>query len=79
VFNNAAAECDSNYHGRPSLLPVCSQRCKEYKRRAEIACEHFSKIPELIVNMPHGAFYMSVIFKDGVLTDKQRLPIENKE
>jgi aspartate/methionine/tyrosine aminotransferase len=63
----------------PRYYPYVAQRCKDYKRRAEIASDLFSKIPELIVNMPHGAFYMSVIFKDGVLTDRQRLPIENKE
>ncbi|MBN1904551.1 MAG: pyridoxal phosphate-dependent aminotransferase [Deltaproteobacteria bacterium] len=65
--------------GDPRYYPYVAQRCKDYKRRAEIASDLFSKIPELIVNMPHGAFYMSVIFKDGVLTDKQRLPIENEE
>jgi len=59
--------------------PYIEKRCREYKRRAEIAYEHFSKIPELIVNMPHGAFYMTVIFKDGVLTDTQTLSIENVE
>ena len=29
--------------------------------------------------MPHGAFYMSVIFKDGVLTNTETLAIENEE
>ena len=58
--------------------PYVEKRCKEYKRRAEIACDHFSGIPELIVNAPHGAFYMAVIFKDGVLSNRQSLSIENE-
>jgi alanine-synthesizing transaminase len=65
--------------GDPRYYPYVGQRCKDYKRRAEIASDHFSKIPELVVNMPHGAFYMSVIFKDGVLTNKQSLKIQNEE
>jgi aspartate/methionine/tyrosine aminotransferase len=64
--------------GDPRYYPYVEQRCRHYKRRAEIACDLFSRIPELIVNMPHGAFYMSVIFKEGVLTDRQMLPIENE-
>lgn len=60
-------------------FPYIEKRCRDYKKRAEIAYDHFSKIPELIVNMPHGAFYMTVIFKEGVLTDTQTLSIENKE
>ncbi|MBN1626643.1 MAG: pyridoxal phosphate-dependent aminotransferase [Deltaproteobacteria bacterium] len=61
----------------PRYYPYLEKRCGEYKRRAEIVYSHFSKIPELIVNMPHGAFYMAVVFKNGVLTDTQKLPIEN--
>jgi aspartate/methionine/tyrosine aminotransferase len=29
------------------------------------------------VNKPRGAFYYTVMFKDGVLNDRQALPIEN--
>jgi aspartate/methionine/tyrosine aminotransferase len=63
----------------PRYYPYVENRCRKYKKRAEIAYDHFSKIPELIVNMPHGAFYMTVIFKDGVLTDTQTLSIENEK
>ena len=64
---------DSRYY------PYVEKRCAAYKKKAEIAHHHFSKIPELTVNMPHGAFYMSVIFNEGVLTHKQTLHIENDE
>jgi len=63
----------------PRYYPYVGKRCREYKKRAEIAHHHFSKIPELIVNMPHGSFYMAVIFKEGVLTNTETLPIENEE
>ncbi len=63
----------------PRYYPYVEKRCGQYKKRAEIAYDHFSKIPELVVNMPHGAFYMSVIFKDGVLTNTEALAIENDE
>jgi aspartate/methionine/tyrosine aminotransferase len=33
----------------------------------------------VLVNRTNGAFYMSVCFEDGVLTDSQTLPIENEE
>jgi len=65
--------------GDPRYYPYLEGRCKAYKKRAEIAHYHLSKIPELIINMPHGSFYMAVIFKDGVLADTNMLPIENKE
>ncbi|MBU4317031.1 MAG: pyridoxal phosphate-dependent aminotransferase [Proteobacteria bacterium] len=63
----------------PRYYPYVEKRCRAYKKKAEIAHHHFSKIPELAVNMPHGAFYMSIIFKEGVLTNRQALHIENDE
>jgi alanine-synthesizing transaminase len=32
-----------------------------------------------MVNRTNGAFYMSVAFRDGLLTDRQSLPIESVE
>ena len=34
-------------------------------------CEH------IIANKPGGAFYYTIMFKDGLLDDSQSLPIEN--
>jgi aspartate/methionine/tyrosine aminotransferase len=34
-------------------------------------CEH------VVVNKPGGAFYFTVMFRDGTLTNRQTLPIEN--
>jgi alanine-synthesizing transaminase len=35
----------------------------------------FSGIEGIIVNKPQGAFYMSVLFEEGVLNSNQTLPI----
>jgi aspartate/methionine/tyrosine aminotransferase len=39
--------------------------------------ETLKQIPELLVNKTEGAFYMMPRFKDGVLNNKQTLPIKN--
>ncbi len=65
--------------GDPRYYPYLAERNKTYKRKAEITYEILSKIPEIIVNKPSGAFYMTVIFKNGVLNPKQTLKPANKE
>lgn len=49
-----------------------------YKKRAETAHNILSSAIGIIAPKPQGAFYMSVVFKDGVLKDGQRLKIENE-
>lgn len=46
-----------------------------YAARAEEAWKFFSNIDGVIVNKPQGAFYMTVLFEDHVLNDRQTLPI----
>ena len=46
------------------------------KRSAHIN-KILGEVPELMFNPTYGAFYNSMIFKEGVLNDKQTLPIEN--
>jgi aspartate/methionine/tyrosine aminotransferase len=48
-----------------------------YEKRAQEAWETFSQIEGIRVNKPQGAFYMSVLFEDGVLNNRQTLPISN--
>ncbi len=64
--------------GDPRYYPYVEARCREYKKRAKIAYDHFSKIPELIVNMPHGAFYMAIIFREGALKNNASLSFANE-
>ncbi|HBB02384.1 MAG: aspartate transaminase [Candidatus Peregrinibacteria bacterium GW2011_GWF2_38_29] len=56
---------------------------KEYNAHLEdnsrYIAETLSRSPYLKVNPTYGAFYMMPLFKEGVLNDRQTLPIENEE
>ncbi len=64
---------DSRYY------PYLAERGKNYQKKADIAYEIFSKISELILHKPNGAFYMTVVFKNNVLNNKQKLLPANPE
>jgi len=63
----------------PKYYPYLAERNSIYEKKAEIAYTTFSKIPELIIHKPNGAFYVTVVFKDGVLNNKQKLIPANTE
>ena len=63
--------------GHPRYPAHLEQRRKRYERFSQIAYERLSKIPGVVVNPTNGAFYMSVVFEDGVLNHRQTLPISN--
>ena len=46
-------------------------------RRSSIINEILSDVPELYFNPTYGAFYNTIVFKKGVLNDRQTLPIED--
>lgn len=50
-----------------------------YGRKAKIVSEIFKNVKGVAVPKTEGAFYMSIVFKDGVLNDRQKLKIKNKE
>jgi alanine-synthesizing transaminase len=50
-------------------------RNKEYERRSNIAYDLLKDLDGLIVNRTNGAFYMTVMFEDGALNDKQTLAV----
>ena len=64
---------DSRYY------PYLETRRAQYEARAKIAKEKFKDLSEIIVHEPQGAFYMTVVFKDGALTKNQKLDIKNKK
>jgi aspartate/methionine/tyrosine aminotransferase len=64
---------DSRYY------PMLEERKKKYAKRAQRAVEVLGAIPGVIIHMPSGAFYMTLVFDEGVLSDTQTLPIENAE
>jgi aspartate/methionine/tyrosine aminotransferase len=54
-------------------------RATTFSSRADEAVAAVAGVPGVIVNKPGGAFYLTVMFEDGVLDDQQSLPIENPE
>jgi alanine-synthesizing transaminase len=48
-------------------------------KRSRIISEILGSIPQLMFNETFGAFYNTIIFKDGVLNNNQKLQIENSE
>jgi aspartate/methionine/tyrosine aminotransferase len=55
------------------------ERITRYEKFSNIAYDILKRVPGLKVNRTNGAFYMSAAFKEGVLNQRQSLPIENKE
>src|SRR5690606_3448687 len=56
-----------------------SRREAMFEARANEVEAAFAGCDAVIMNKPSGAFYFTAMFKDGVLNDKQTLPIENPE
>ncbi len=46
-------------------------------RRAKLISEILSTVPALYFNETYGAFYNTIIFKEGTLNDSQKIKIEN--
>jgi len=53
------------------------RRAATFDARANEIQQAFEGCEAVIVNKPGGAFYQTVMFKDGILNDHQTLPIEN--
>ena len=65
--------------GDPRYIEHLASRKKMFESRAIEACEIFNNIKGVSVVKPQGAFYMSVLFDDGVLNDRQSLPIKDNK
>jgi len=63
----------------PEYQKYLAERIALYEKSSNITYNYLKEVPELLVNRTNGAFYMAVAFKDGVLNNKQSLPIENQE
>lgn len=48
-----------------------------FAARAQEAMDAFEGCEHVVVNKPQGAFYLTVMFKPGVLNNRQTLPIDN--
>jgi aspartate/methionine/tyrosine aminotransferase len=63
----------------PRYAEYLEERTRRYEKMSNITYEFLKEVPGLIVNRTNGAFYMSVAFRDGLLTGRQSLPIDNAE
>ncbi len=55
--------------------PYLAMRIQAYDERSKKAVEVLGTLPGLLVTPAQGAFYMTVVFEDGVLTSKQSLQL----
>jgi alanine-synthesizing transaminase len=63
--------------GDPRYEDHLRRREATFSARAQEAYEAFKDCPHVVVNKPGGAFYLTVMFRDGVLNERQTLPIED--
>jgi len=63
----------------PEYSAYLAQRIASYERMSNITFDCLSQVPSLQVNRTNGAFYMAVAFKDGLLNNRQSIPIANLE
>ncbi len=61
--------------GDPQYPLHLAEVAERFHNKAELFAEAFRGVSEVIANKPQGAFYASVVFRDGVLSDRQTLPI----
>ncbi len=63
----------------PEYAAYLAQRIASYEKMSNITYDFLSQVPALQVNRTNGAFYMAVAFKDGLLNNRQSIPIANAE
>jgi aspartate/methionine/tyrosine aminotransferase len=63
----------------PQYDDYLAQRIKRYENFSNIAYDCLKNIDGVLVNRTNGAFYMSVVFEDGMLNATQSLAIGNSE
>jgi alanine-synthesizing transaminase len=55
-------------------FPYLAERIKAYAKKSDYAVEVLGKIPGVIIHPARGAFYMTLVFEEGVLKDGMTLP-----
>jgi alanine-synthesizing transaminase len=63
----------------PEYPGYLAERTARYEKMSNITYNFLKEVPGLMVNRTNGAFYMAVAFRDGLLNNKQSLPIGNPE
>ncbi len=62
----------------PEYEKHLNKRKNHYEKLSNIAYNLLKNVPYTIVNKTNGAFYVSVVFNESVLNNRQTLPIKNK-
>ena len=63
----------------PEYQNYLRTRIRHYEKLSNIAYDILKEVPYLTVNRTNGAFYMSAVFKEGILNNRQTLTIGHKE
>ncbi len=63
----------------PEYQGYLEERVRHYEKLSNIAYQILKDLPYVMVNRTCGAFYMTVVFNDAVLNNRQFLPIEQEE
>jgi len=63
----------------PEHEAFLEKRRARYQRMSETAYNTLKELPSILINRANGAFYMTVLFKDSVLSKEQSLPIGNAQ
>lgn len=63
----------------PQYPVYLEERTRRYEWCSNMAHECLRNVKGITVNRPNGAFYMSVVFDDGILNHEQNLVVESVE
>ncbi|SHE41762.1 Aspartate/methionine/tyrosine aminotransferase [Fodinibius roseus] len=64
--------------GDPRYKQHLESRKTVFGDRAEEAYQLLSEVDGIRVTKPQGAFYLTVLFEEGILNERQELPVEQK-
>jgi aspartate/methionine/tyrosine aminotransferase len=63
----------------PEYPNYLRERIKHYEKLSNIAYDILKNVPCLMVNKTNGAFYMTVVFNESVLNNRQHLQIKQRD
>ena len=63
----------------PEYKNYLRERTEHYEKLSAIAYGVLKDVPFVIANKSNGAFYMTILFNESVLNERQFLPIEQQE
>ncbi|HNT57479.1 MAG TPA: aminotransferase, partial [Syntrophales bacterium] len=61
----------------PEYRKYLDKRIVHYEKLSNIAYSIFRDVPYIVVNRTNGAFYMTVVFNEAAINERQKLHIEN--